>query len=180
MKNPTLVKRYVDGLAAALASAEEYESVRADLAEFSGMMDGREDLRQALLRPFLNAAAKARLVDALLSGMKAGPKAARFLSLLLRRGRLEILPRVLDGLPTAWRAARGTPTFEVLSVVALTAAQRSRLEAQLKRLEGRPVHCDYGLDPGLVGGLTVRKGNRVFDVSLKGQLLRLKDTISER
>ena len=66
--------------------------VRADLAEFSGLMESREDLRKALLRPFLNAAAKARLVDAVLSGMKAEPKAARFLSLLLRRGRLEILP----------------------------------------------------------------------------------------
>jgi F-type H+-transporting ATPase subunit delta len=180
MKNPTLVKRYVEGLAAALVTAEEYEAVRADLAEFSGLMDGREDMRLALLRPFLNAAAKARLVESVLAVMKAEPKAARFLSILLRNGRLEILPRVLESLPQAWRAARGTPTFEVVSVTALTTAQRTRLEAQLERLEGRPVHCEYGLDPGLLGGLTVRKGNRVFDVSLKGQLLRLKDTISER
>jgi F-type H+-transporting ATPase subunit delta len=180
MKNPTLVKRYVEGLAAALPSAVEYDAVRADLTEFSGLMEGREDMRTALLRPFLNAAAKARLVEAVLAGMKAEPKTARFMSLLLRHGRLEILPRVLESLPAAWRASHGVPSFEVLSVTALTAAQRSRLAAELERLEGRPVHCEYGLDPGLVGGLTVRKGNRVFDVSIKGQLLRLKDTISER
>ena len=37
-----------------------------------------------------------------------------------------------------------------------------------------------GLIASLVGGLTVGKGNRVYDVSLKGQLDRLKDKISER
>jgi F-type H+-transporting ATPase subunit delta len=180
MKNPTLVKRYVEGLAAALPSLAEYETVRGQLAGFADLVASREDLRFALIRPFLNASRKAVLVKALLDQMKADAKAARFLDLLLRHGRMEILPRVLEDLPAAWRAAHGVPTFDVRSVVPLTPAQRSGLEAELERLEGRAVHCEYGLDACLVGGLTVRKGNRVFDVSLKGQLDRLKDKISER
>jgi F-type H+-transporting ATPase subunit delta len=180
MKNPTLIKRYVDGLAGALPEAAALEAVRGDLAAFAGLMETREDLRHALLRPFLHAAGKARLARAVLESLGADARSIRFLDLLLRHGRLEILPRVLEDLPAAWRAVRGVPTYEVRSVAALTEVQRTGLEAELRRLEGRAVHCDYGLDPGLVGGLTVRKGNRVYDVSLKGQLERLKDAISER
>ena len=40
--------------------------------------------------------------------------------------------------------------------------------------------CAYALDPSIVGGLLVRKGNTVYDVSLKGQLERLKEIIRER
>ncbi|MDD8026275.1 MAG: ATP synthase F1 subunit delta [Acidobacteriota bacterium] len=180
MKNPTLVKRYAEGLAAALASPAEYEAVYGQLAVFDGLVESRDDLRAALLRPFLNVSRKTHLLKSLLEAMQAEGKTIRFLDLLLRHGRLEILPGVLECLPAVWRAGRGTPTFEVCSVVALSAAQRAGLEAELERLEKRAVHCDYGLDPALVGGLTVRKGNRIFDVSLKGQLDRLKDTISER
>ncbi len=180
MKNPTLVKRYAEGLARALPREDEYNSVRGRLAAFNAMIEGREDLRAALLRPFLNTTRKAALVHALLDAIKADGKTVRFLDLLLRHGRLEILPDILDALPSAWRAAHGMPTYEIRSVAALTPAQRTALEAELARLESRSVHCEYGLDPALLGGLTVRKGNRVFDVSLKGQLDKLKDTISER
>jgi F0F1-type ATP synthase delta subunit len=58
--------------------------------------------------------------------------------------------------------------------------QKGRLERELSRLESAPVSCSYGLDPALVGGLFIRKGNRVYDASLKGELGRLQDIISER
>jgi hypothetical protein len=37
-----------------------------------------------------------------------------------------------------------------------------------------------GANSAFTNGLTVRKGNVVYDVSIKGQLLRLQDLISER
>jgi F-type H+-transporting ATPase subunit delta len=180
MKNPTLVKRYTDGLAAALSSPAEYEIVQAELAAFSAILETDKKLGQALFRPFLNAAKKGRIVQAVLAAQNAQPKTARFLEVLLRHGRLEILPDVLAELPNVWRGGRGVRSLEVRSVVPLDEAQKSRLEAELSRLEDGPVHCDYVLDPSLVGGLRVGRGNLVYDVSLKGRLEKLKDTISER
>ena len=58
--------------------------------------------------------------------------------------------------------------------------QKARLEERLRAIEKRPVACTYVLDPAIVGGLVVRKGNKVYDVSLKGQLERLKEKIRER
>ena len=180
MKNPILVKRYTEGLAAALESEAEFKAVHRELKDFAALMDKDERLGPVLLQPFFNSEKKTRILEAILKKQAAHAKTARFLGLLLKHGRLEILPRVLAGFPDAWRESRGVRSFEVRSVVPLSEAQKKDLEVGLRRLEGRPIHCAYGLDPELIGGLTVRKGNVVYDVSLKGQLLRLQDRISER
>lgn len=180
MKNPTLVKRYTDGLAGALASPAEYELVGRELAEFAALLASEPKLGQALFRPFLNAGKKSRIIRAILDAQKAQLKTVRFLDVLLHHGRLEILPEVLAELPNVWRRNRGVRSFEVRSVVPLGTGQKTRLEAELARLGNGPAHCDYVLDPSLVGGLRVGLGNLVYDVSLKGRLEKLKDQISER
>lgn len=180
MKNPTLVRRYTDGLAAALASPDEYERVARELTEFSGLLETDPKLGQALFRPFLNAGRKSRIIRAILEAQQAQPKTVRFLDVLLRHARLDILPEILSELPNVWRRNRGILSFEVRSVVLLQAAQKKRLEAELARFESGPVHCRYVLDPSLVGGLRVGRGNLVYDVSLKGRLEKLTDQISER
>jgi F-type H+-transporting ATPase subunit delta len=180
MKNPTLVKRYTDGLAAALASPAEYELVERELTEFAALLESEPKLGQALFRPFLNAGKKNRIIREILDAQKAQPKTARFLDVLLRHGRLEILPDVLAELPNVWRRNQGVRSFEVRSVVPLRSGQKARLEAELARIGNGPVHCDYVLDPSLVGGLRIGRGNLVYDVSLKGRLEKMKDQISER
>jgi len=180
MKNQTLVKRYTEGLAGALSSPSEYDTVQRELAEFASLLETNESLGHALFRPFLNAAKKGRIIQAILDAQSAQGKTARFLAVLLRHGRMEILPDVLAALPDVWRGRHGVLSFEVRSVVPLDEARKARLEAELVRIENRPVHCDYVLDPSIVGGLRVGRGNLVYDVSLKGRLDKLKDQISER
>jgi F0F1-type ATP synthase delta subunit len=60
-------------------------------------------------------------------------KTVRFLTLVARHGRLEILPEIAAGAPAAWNEKQGVLTFEVLSVVPLTDQQKNRLKAGLPR-----------------------------------------------
>jgi F-type H+-transporting ATPase subunit delta len=180
MKNPLLARRYAAGLAAALKDEAEYARVYRDVAGFASLLDRHAALGEALRRQFLSKAKKAAIAGEILDREGASPKSRRFILLLLHHRRLEILSQVVNDLPNVWRERRGVRSFEIRSVIPLTDGQRARLEAELGRLEGASVHCDYGLDPGLVGGLLVRKGNLVYDVSLKGQLERIQAVISER
>jgi F0F1-type ATP synthase delta subunit len=70
-------------------------------------------------------------------------------------------------------------TFEVSSVVPLADSQKQRLQAELERLEGRPVFLRYSIDPALVAGFALQKGNVIYDASLRGHLAKIKQTISE-
>jgi len=180
MKNQVLVKRYTEGLAGALKTEEEYRTVGRELGEFSALLEENEELRLVLLRPFLSAGKKARIVQDLLARERYQDKSARLIVLLLRHRRLDLLPGIVRDLPELWRERQGIVTFEVRSVVPVGDGQRARLEETLGKIENGPVACTYVLDPAIVGGLTIKKGNMVYDVSLKGQLERLREKIRER
>ena len=180
MKNQVLVKRYAEGLAAALKTEEEYRTVSRELAEFSALLAENEKLRLVLLRPFLPAGKKAQIVQELLARERYQAKTGRLIGLLLRHGRLGLLAGIVRDLPELWRERQGIVTFEVRSVVPVQDGQKARLETELRKLENGPVACTYLLDPAIIGGLHVKKGNMVYDVSIKGGLERLREKIRER
>lgn len=180
MRNPVLVKRYAEGLAAALKSEEEFSLVHGEISAFVALLETHPKLGAAMLRPFLTTAKKTAIAGQVIESEGWSAKTRRFLLLLIHHRRLGFVSSILRDLPAVWRERRGVRTFEVFSVVPLTENQRARLEEELRRLESGPVQCSYGLDPALVGGLLVRKGNIVFDTSLSGQLGRLKALLSER
>jgi F-type H+-transporting ATPase subunit delta len=179
MKNPTLVRKYTQGFVAAMADEAEFRRVLGELESFAGLVAAREDLRRALANPFLNARKRAGIVREVLERSGAGEKTVRLILLLAEHGRLKILPEIAAAAPEAWNARRGIATLEVSSVVPLTDDQKVRLEATLERLEGKPVSLGYRIDPGIIGGLALRKGNVVYDVSVEGDLQRLKEIITE-
>jgi F-type H+-transporting ATPase subunit delta len=179
MRNQILVKRYAEGLAAALRTESEYEAVRRDLDEYSGLLRESAELSAALIRPFLALARRQEIAEDVFERLALQTKTRRFLRLLIQHGRCEILRDIIRDLPAVWDAQNGVVPFEVRSVVPLSDAQRTRLEAGLRALEKRPVACSYVLDPRIIGGLAVRKGNMIYDVSLRGQLERLKSEIRE-
>jgi len=180
MRSRILIRRYTEGLAGALKNEAEYEAVCRDLADFGRLLQDHRQLRDVLFRPFLKTAKKARIVQDLLARKSYREKTARFLLLLLQHGRLECLPQIAKDLPVRWREQQGILTFEVRSVVPLKDGQKRKLEKQLEQLEKSAVHLTYKIDPDIVGGLYVKKGNMAYDVSLKGQLTRLKEKTRER
>jgi F-type H+-transporting ATPase subunit delta len=179
MKNRILVKRYTQGLVGALKDEPEYAAISRELAEFQKLVSGHGALKATLDNPFVDARKKAQVIRDVLTKSGFTDKASRFLLLLFEHKRLGLLGDVLDSLPVLWNESHCVTTFEVSSAVALADAQRKKLKAELQRLEGRPVFLRYSIDPGLVAGFSLQKGNIIYDASLRGHLERIKQKISE-
>lgn len=179
MKDLTLVKRYAQGFAGALADEAEYETARAGIEAFRDLYEAHPRLRSLMESPFYTPRKKAEVFEAVLDSAALPVKARRLVGLLFEHGRLAYLDAVVRAVPGAWRERFGIPTFEVASAVALADAQRARLRERLEAAEGRPVNLEFHLDPALIGGLELRRGHIVYDASLRGGLLRLRDRIQE-
>ncbi len=179
MRNQILVKRYTQGLANALGDEKEYRAVSRELAEFSTLLRTRRDLADLLASPFIAAKKKGQVIMEILAASSFSEKTKRFIGLLFEHHRLPLLDDILRAIPVFWNEHRGVSTFEACSVVALTDGQRSRLKAQLERLEKRPVDVTYKIEPGLVAGISLKKGNIVYDASIRGRLAKLKEQICE-
>jgi F-type H+-transporting ATPase subunit b len=88
----------------------------------------------------------------------------------VREGRVEILPEGVEA------AAPGEP-ITVTSAIPLTEAQQATIQEDLaSRLGGGTVA--FRVNPQILGGLTVRVGDRVVDGSAAGQLERLHQSLS--
>jgi F-type H+-transporting ATPase subunit delta len=179
MKSPILVKRYAQGLAGALEDEDEFSKVSRELAEFQELLSAHGVLPETLASPFVAARKKARVISDVLARSGFTAKTSRLILLLLEHNRLEILGDILEALPVIWNERRGVATFEVRSVIALAVSQKQRLQAELERLEGRPVFLRYSIDPALIAGFALQKGNVIYDASLRGHLAKIKQTISE-
>jgi F-type H+-transporting ATPase subunit delta len=179
MKKQILAQRYGHGLTNALTDEAEFETVLQELKDMAGLFLAPGEVRDFLESPFVISARKSQAVKDILTRASLSAKTVRFLLLLQDNDRLSILPDVIDVLPSIWDERRGIISFEVASVVPLTEAQKVRLGKKLEALEGRPVSLTFVLDPDLVGGLTVTKGHRIYDVSMKGQVEALREIITE-
>jgi F-type H+-transporting ATPase subunit delta len=179
MRNQVLISRYARGLVGALRDESELTAVHRELSAVSRLLRTNLVLAAILKSPFIPKKKKDQIIKDILAASPPGPKTARFLGLLIEHNRLAVLEDILLVVPALWRERQGVATFEVSSAVPVTPQQKERLQAQLERLEGRPVFLEYRVDPGLVGGLSLRKGNIIYDVSVEGRLAKLKEKMIE-
>jgi F-type H+-transporting ATPase subunit delta len=179
MKNRVLIKRYSQGLINAIRDEEEFAAVYKELRDFLDLLESREKLQEVLQSPFLSLTKKKELTGELLQTLSYRPKASRFISLCVENDRLEFFREILEFLPELWNEENGVATFEVSSVVPLNDTQKEKLKGKLELLKKKPVFLKFRNDPSLVGGLSIKRGNIVYDVSIKGNLDRLKENIIE-
>ena len=104
-------------------------------------------------------------------------RVVNLVGLLLRRGRIELLPRLVDEFVRLHNEQRGIVTAEVTSAAPLTPSEVDALTARLQERTGGRVELQFRTDPGLLGGLTVRVGDELMDGSVRGRLERLRNQL---
>ena len=179
MIKQVLIRRYGQGLINVLRDEADFRKVREEMREFTGLFFEHKKFRQALASPCVSKTKTTNLVREVLERAAADHRTRNFILLLLEKGRFELLPDILDLLPLLWNDKIGAVTVEAISAVPLSPAQQTRLRRALESREGRPVFLNFSLDPELVGGLALRKGHVIYDLTLRGELSRLRDILAE-
>lgn len=179
MRAQTLVKRYAQGLVAAIKTEEEFAAVLEELKEVNRLFEVHYGLKKIFLSPLLPANKKKGVIQSVLAVLRLSPKTNRFLRLLNEHQRLNLLHEIVLYLPYAWKEKQGVVIFEVRSAVPLEKEEVEELRRGLEKMEAAPVHLDIVVDTEVVGGFRLRKGNIVYDASVKGQLQRIKEILSE-
>lgn len=174
-----MIKRYTQGLVNALKNEAEFKALKKELSDFTALLSSHKQLNGVLSRPFLPRIKKVQIIKDILEEKALSEKATRFIILLVENNRLELVQGILDLLPIRWNERKGVLTYEVASAVPLNEGQKRKLEQELESLEKRPVFLKYQVEPELLGGISLKKGNIIFDISLKRQLLKLKEKIIE-
>jgi len=151
------------------------ETWRAEL-DASDARLGSEDVMDVLANPAIPIEQRAAAVTGLLAETASAP-VQNLIQLLLRRGRIEQLPRVAAEFRRLDDRRQGITHATATSATALTPDEVRALGARLEQSTGGRVALDVQVDPSLLGGLVVRVGDRLIDGSVRGRLERLRDQL---
>jgi F-type H+-transporting ATPase subunit delta len=110
-------------------------------------------------------------------GSLAGDKVLNLIALTLRRGRIEELPRIAAEFRRLDDERQGITHATATSADALTPDEARALTQRLEELTGGKVALDLQVDPGLLGGVVVRIGDRLIDGSVRSRLERLRSQL---
>lgn len=173
MRNPVVARNYADAL---LAAAEKENAVDryGDLLDtVAAVISGDPKIHGVMMSPRVTKAAKAQVIEKALAGM--APRAlTNFLAAVIRRGRQDSLTDIAE----AYRERADLHFNRVhASVTTARAADESlkkAIESRVQAVLGTTVLAHYDVDPGLLGGVVIRVGDKAFDGSLRRRLLKLR------
>ena len=111
-------------------------------------------------------------------GGDISPYALNLCLLLTARGRFSILPAVSAEYEALLRRSRGVLAATVTTPGPLPAAELAAVRVRVEQLARGPVELTQATDHSLIGGLTVRIGDRLIDASVRGRLERLRERLA--
>ncbi len=169
-----LVDRYAAALYSLADDRRELNTSVPEIAALGQLIDQSPELRRLLASPLVDInQARAALTD-ILHQQGFGKLTQDFVGVIVNNRRLAALREIVGAFGRLAAAKRGVVVAKVSTAHPLTAVQREQLRARLIEAGYGNVDFEEQVDPGLLGGLVVRIGARLFDSSIKSRLQRLQ------
>ena len=166
---------YADAFHTLIRAEGGANEVTDELFRFSRVLEGNEELRQALTDPHLPAERRQQIVEDLLAG-KATPLTTSLVSTVVANGRVRELPEIVERLLDINAATGEKVIAQVRSAVELSDDQKSRLAAALAASTGKQVEVVVEVDPSVLGGIVTQIGDTVIDGSVRHRLAQLRES----
>jgi F-type H+-transporting ATPase subunit delta len=177
-RGAAVARRYAKALWELANQESRLEAVGQELLRFERVLAEEPELRSALLLPWSTAATKRDIVVAVSERLGLSTLARNFLALVAQRRRMALLADIREAYQALADQAAGRVRARVRSAAPLDDAQRSALRERLGRQLGKTVLLDTAVDPSLLGGFVAEVGSRLLDMSLRGQLARLRERLA--
>ena len=171
----TAARRYAEA-AFQLASRDDALDAYADGLDQAAALLGDDKVLAVLRNPARPLRDRTALVDKLLADRVPDP-VLRLVGLLVERGRIDRIGAVAGEYRRLLNQDRGVVEAVATAAAPLTRDETEALQRKVAQMTGRTVDLRVEVDESLIGGLTVRVGDTLYDASVRGRLERLRDRL---
>lgn len=175
MSQRTVARRYARALYEEADRLGVVDSIDEDMSLLRETLDASDELARFFRSPVIPDSKKLGVVQALFEE-KTHELTTKFLGLLIRKDRENLVSSVVDQYQALRDEQRGIVEATVRTAHVLDETETAALEDALESTTGKRVRLNIQQDAGLIGGVVVRIGDRVFDGSVRNKL----DTLRER
>lgn len=171
-RRETAARRYAEA-AYEVAVRDDTVAVWRSELDTAGAVVADDEVARVLANPAVALESRDAMLDSAIGPIVSGP-VLNLIKLMLRRGRIEQLPRVASEFRRLDNAAQGIVPATATAAAPLSEDEVKALVARLEEMTGARIELDLEVDPSLLGGLVVRVGDRMIDGSVRGRLERLR------
>lgn len=168
-----MASRYARALFGAAVKQRAVEPVRSELSRLCQALAASPALDDALRHPRVALEAKRAILQKVFGGFSL--TVDRFVGLLLEKKRWDALREICPAYERLADEAGGILAVRAETAVPLSDEETAKVRRSLEKSWGGPVSLKTRVQEGLLGGVVLQVGDRVWDNSLKGQLERLRE-----
>ncbi len=163
-----------------LASAQGQEDdLLAELEALASAVGGDPELAAFMASPLVSGEARAEVLEKVFR-RRASDLLVDSLEVINRKGRLGLLPAIVEAYRGEYRELRGLVDARVISAVPLGKAQRTELTAAIAKLTGKQPELQESVDPAILGGLVIEVAGEKIDSSLAARLRDVGTHLAQR
>lgn len=173
MSDKTLAVTFVGALLDVAEKKGVQERIENDLELVCGVIAEHTVLKKLFFHPCVTRDEKNAVIKSLFGDSISGIM-KNFLNVLLDRRREDVLWIIPEILEQTVNEKNGVSKVVVQTAIPITGERLSGLKQQLDKIVGRKVAVEVVNDPGILGGMIMRIGNKIIDGSVAGRLKNLK------
>ena len=171
--------RYANSLLLLATEHGTLEGTQADMRLVARTCANERELRQLLKSPVIRADRKERVLDRVFAG-HIGEVTARFINILVRKGREAVLPDVAAAFTELYDKQQGILACEVRSAMPMSEGTRAQVRALTEsKYPGKTIVLSEKVEPALIGGIVIRVGDEQYDGSVSRRLRDLRRKFRE-
>jgi F-type H+-transporting ATPase subunit delta len=176
----TSANRYAKALFdVALQEKADTAKIEQDLAAVAELFASNVEVLHVARRAGLPDAARQSLISTVADRLGVSPQVKKLLLMLTERRGLEMVPVLLEAYRERLLDHLNIVRGEVTSATPLTPEKTQALQERLSKATGKNVELSVRVDPELIGGVVARIGSTVYDGSVRTQLKRLRQELTE-
>lgn len=170
--------RYAQALFDIAQDTDSITAIEGELRTVIQALDESRDFQKVIFHPQVPASVKTGIVKAIFAD-QISKTSFNFVCVILERRRELYLKAICEAYINLANQTRNIAEVEVTSAVDLPMVHKVNLMQALSKMTGKEIRVQYQTDPEILGGLVVRLGDRIVDASIKRQLERVRERISE-
>lgn len=169
-----VARRYAEGVLRLAQEEKAIDSWRQELGKLDQLLDDQV-LAAAFSNPGVGPQRRLELAKLIAPDMR--PQTLNFLRLLVEHQRTAQMPVIRQEFNRLADEALGLAHATLTTAVPLDQGERERYGRALEQRLGRKVELRFATDPSLMGGATIRIGDRLVDGSVRTQLERMRQEL---
>lgn len=150
-----------------------------DLRSILALVQENPELKTVWENPSIAPEQKRGLLDALVARLGVQKHVRNFLAVLIDHHRIAMLQEITQQFEHEMNDRLGVAEAEITSARELSDSERRDLELQVMNITGKRALAKYAIDPKLLGGAMIRIGSTIYDGSVRGQLHKMKEQLSQ-